>query len=278
MRKLLYLCLAVLLTLGCTKDKVVTSPCDFQISLDWVKGSRVQFTITPSNSNATYTYGLLPNLYEQFNLSDSEKIDWQLQWMQDVYDWQVSQGKEVSYADMFCYKGARTIRNSDLEPDTDWQLLVFQINPLTREAIGPLYIRQFRTPPVPQIDLTFTIQHKDNVFRILPSDKTVTWFWEYEREDRVQDVFGSPFFFYYSVIGLYDEYGFLEHALCIGDDEWVLPQDDRSIKEGIVYNMIMSGCTTDGEICSEVLYANFIYEDGKVSFFYSDVPVEPIPD
>ena len=69
---------------------------------------------------------------------------------------------------------------------------------------------------------------------------------------------------------------FLEHNLSVGDDEWVLPRDDRSIKEGVKYVMVLSACTADGEICSEVLSATFIYQDGKVSFPYAEFPVEPL--
>lgn len=278
MRKLLYLCLAGLLALGCAKEKIVTTPCDFQVDLDWVKGSRVQFTITPSNSNATYTYGLLSENYSQFDMSDSEKIDWQMMWMQLDYESQPGKDEGATFADRYCYKGPRTIRCTSIEPDTNWQLLVFQINPETKEAIGPLYTLPFHTPAVPQVNLSFTIQYKDNMFRILPSDKTVTWFWEYETEDKIEDVYDMPFFFYYEIIGMYEEYGFLKYNLSVGDDEWYFPDYDPSIKEGVKYNMVMSACTEDGEICSDVCYADFIFQDGKISFTYADCPVVPITE
>ena len=126
--------------------------------------------------------------------------------------------------------------------------------------------------------MSFKIVCSGNRFTIIPSDLERTWFWEYESEEKLMDVYETPFFFYYSIIDMYDQYDVLDHLLSKGVDTWTLPEDDRSIKEGIVYNMVMSACYTDGEICSEVLYANFIYQDGKVSFPYSDVPVEPIPE
>lgn len=278
MRKLLYLCLAGLLALGCTKDKIVTTPCDFQVNVDWVKGSRVQFTITPSNPNATYTYGLLSENYSQFDMSDREKIDWQLLYMNLDYESHVGEDDSASFADRYCYKGARTIKCTAIEPDTNWQLLVFQINPETHEAIGSLYTVPFRTKAVPQVELTFTIQYKDNFFRILPSDKNVTWFWEYETEEKIEDVYVMPFFFYYEIIGMYEEYGFLQYNLSVGDDEWIFPDYDPSIKEGVKYNMVLSACTEDGEICSEVYYADFVYQDGKVTFSSTDFPVVPLAE
>lgn len=39
--------------------------------------------------------------------------------------------------------------------------------------------------------------------------------------------------------------------------------------------MMMSACT-EGEISSVVYYVDFIYENGKIQFVKSDVPIEPL--
>lgn len=269
MRKLLYICLAGLLVLGCSKDKPVTTPCGFDLKVDWVKGSRAQFTITPDNSNARYCYGVIAADHPLYNQSDAEIIQFQMDWMNSDYANLGKEGKtDGDFLDMFCYKGVRTVKSILLPPDIDHKLLVFQVNSQTCELVGPIHSIVFHTQHVPEVELTFTIESQDNMFRILPSDKSVTWFWEYEREDRIYDVYEDAYYFYYDIIDLYDEYGFLEHNLSIGDDEWVLPRDDRSIREGVKYIMMMSACTADGEICSDVTYAEFVYQDGKVSFTF----------
>ena len=276
MRKLLYLCLTGLLALGCAKEKMATTPCGFHLQVDWVKGSRAQFTVTPENPNARYCYGVIAADHPLYNRSDAEIIQYQMDWMNSDYANLRKEGKvQGEFEDLFCYKGTRSIKSKLMPPDLDHKLLVFQVNPETDQNIGPLHTVTFHTQPIPEVELSFTIQYKNNMFRILPSDKNVTWFWEYEREDKIEDVYEDPYFFYYDILDMYDEYGFLEHSLITGDDEWVLPQDDRSIKEGVTYIMVLSACTADGEICSDVSYATFVYQDGKITFPYADFPVEP---
>ena len=272
MRKVLVLFVAIVLLAGCTKDKAVTEPCGFTIKLDWVKGSRAQFTVTPGNPGACYAYGIMAEeIYER--LSEQEVIDIQLDWMRNRYETESGQKASVSsFADMFCYKGERTVRLTQLSAGTI-RFLVFQMNPQTREVTGPLYNVKFEVPPVPKADMQFHIRCSGNKFTIIPSDMQRTWFWEYESEDKLRDVYGSPYFFYYSIIDMYLQYDFLQNLLEVGEAEWVLPQDDRSIKTNITYTMAVSGCA-DGEITSDVYYADFVYHQGMVQFIYSDMPVE----
>lgn len=276
MRKLLYLCLTGLLALGCTKEKLATEPCDFQLKMDWVKGTRAQFTITPSDPNACYAYGTLLADNPLYDETDEEIINFQLEWMDSEYAELRKDGVvEGDFVDLFCFIGSRTLQCKLLPPDVDQKLLVFQIHPETHTVLGPLHKLEFRTKPVRDQEINFTIQHKDNMFRILPSDKEMTWFCEYEKDAKIEDVYGAPYYFFYDIICMYEDYGFLENRLLRGDVEWVLPQDDRSIQEGVLYEMMMSACT-DGEISSVVYYVDFIYENGKIQFVKSDVPIEPL--
>ena len=277
MRKLLYICMAGLLTLGCTKDKLVTTPCGFSIQTGWVKGSRAQFTVTPEKKNAYYCYGVMAADHPLYHQSDEEIIQFQLDWMNSDYANLRKEGKtDGDFLDMFCFQGTRTIKSYLLPPDMDHKLMVFQVNPQTCQLIGPIQSTVFHTDPVPEVELDFTIQYKDNMFRIVPSDKTVTWFWEYETEVKIDDVYSGPYYFYYNIIDMYDEYGFLTYNLSVGDAQWVLPQDDRSIKEGVRYVMALSACTADGEISSDVSYATFVYQNGELSFSSSDCAIEPL--
>ncbi len=270
------LCLAVLLLMaGCSKEKTVTEPCSFKISIDKVKGTKVQFTVTPENPDASYVYGVMRKDKDDYMYTweDSQVIDWQLGWMKDTYD-ELKEGDEPLYpfGDLFCYHGTRTIKQTTLSSGVDWELLIFQVNPETREAIGPLYRTEFSTLPVPKADMDFTIHCAGDRFTIVPSDMDRSWFWEYETDSRIEDVYDSSYFFFYDIIDLYDEYDFLDHLLCKGRQEWVLSRDDRSIKEGVPYTLCMSGCA-GGEITSDVQYAYFVYKDGKISFTSEDAAI-----
>lgn len=274
MRKLLILCVAAMLVAGCSKETVVNTPCNFKLTVDWVKGSRAQFTISPENRNACYVYCVMSYDHPLYNSSDEEIIKFQLDWMHSDYANARYEGTiDGDFVDMFCYKGTRTVKSRLMSPDCDHKLLVFQIDPESLEAIGPLHMAVFHTSPVPEVDIHFTIQCKGNSFCILPSDHSLTWFWEYEASDRITDVYGSPYFFYYEILDMYDEYDFLSGILSQGPERWTLPDDDPSIKEGVPYVMSVSGCSADGEITSLVYYATFVYQGGQIEFVYSDMPL-----
>ena len=275
MRKTVLALMAVLLTLGCSKDKISTRPCRFDLQVDWVKGSRAQITITPEDPAACYVCGLMYDRQIQDNLSDKEQMAAQLQWMEHAFQSALEQHPDATFQDMFCYKGVRSIRETQLSPDIDYRLVVFQVNPATHEAIGDvLYSADFHTRPIPESDCTFRIQYSGSTLRILPSNQD-TWFWEYDLASRLTGVYGSPYFFYYSIIDMYDQYGFLDYNLCQGPAEWVFPRDDRSIREDEPYTLALSGCADD-EITTPVYYADFILRNGQLEFLYSDIPAEQI--
>ena len=267
--------MAILLMGACTKEKAVsTKPCEFEITIDWVKGSKVQFTVTPDNPNAAYAYGIIAEDDVLDTSSDSQFMEWQLGWMKESYDALEADGiPHSSFLDLFCYKGTRTIRNIRLSTGKDWLLMLFQVNPETQEAIGPLYKIPFSTPPVEMMEMSFEILAQGERFTIVPSDLDRTWFWEYEATEKIEEVYGNPYFFFYEIIDMYEQYDFLDNLLCQGVERWILPSDDPSIKEDVSYTMSLSGCGWDGEITSDVYYVEFIWHQGRVQFTYSDIPI-----
>ena len=275
MRKLVFACMALLVMSACMKEKAaITTPCNFDIKIDWVKGSKVQFTVTPENPNAAYAYGLLLADDVLSTWSDSQFVEWQLGWMKDSYEGMEADGVPHStFQDIFCYKGTRTIRNVLLSSGMDWLLMLFQVNPETQEAIGPLYRVPFSTLPVEMKEMSFEILAQGDRFTIVPSDMERTWFWEYETADKIEEIYGNPYFFYYEIIDMYEQYDFLDNLLCQGVKRWILPSDDPSIKEDVSYTMSLSGCGWDGEITSDLYYVDFIWHQGRVQFTFSDIPI-----
>ena len=277
MRKLLYISLTALLTLACAKDIPVTEPCNYDIKLDWVKGSKIRFTVTPDNQGAFYCYGLLSANQEQASWPDSRILEWQIGLMRELVEIrQKEDGFVASLTDMFCFKGTRTYTITRLADDSDFILLLFQINPLSLEPVGSLYRVPFKTRTIPDKNLTFTIRPHGSGFTITPSDLTRTWFWEYETEERIFYAYGSPYSFYYEIMNMYEEYNFLENMLSRGEDDWDFERgDDNSIKEGVRYTLVAAGCE-DGDFTSDLHFASFEYKDGVVTFYENeetDIPI-----
>lgn len=277
MRKLVFAWMAAVLALGCTKEKIATEPCRFDITVDLVTGSKIQATITPEDENACYLFSFLSSDQPQYDWNDAELTDFQLGWMEDMYQNVQESGGVSSFLDMFGYKGPRTIRSLQFHDDMDYRLTVIQINPETREAVGPVHRVDSHTKPIKKTDITFRIQYGGDLLRIIPSNDSDTWFWEYEKESLIIGTYSTPYFFFYSVIDMYEQYGFLENQICKGPEEWKLTRDDHSFKPDTVYTLCLSGCE-DGEITSEVYYLDFIYQNGQISFLAvpESVLLEPL--
>lgn len=272
-----FLGLAILVAaLGCSKQDMANTPCDFKITIDEVRATKIKFTITPDNDYATYVYGIIPDAEPMNTWTDKELMDWQLKWMEDTYT-HYEQVEELvgTFSDIFCYHGQRQNKDLLLTPDSDYYLLVYQIDTEKRIPIGSLYRRAFRTKHIETQDITFKIQCQGDYIRIVPSNPGSEWFWEYETDERIRKVYGDNYTFFYAILDMYDEYDFLDNLVCHGDEEWVFSRDDPSIMEDTEYTLAISGCA-EGEINSEVYYASFFIRNGEVVFdeHQSDIPIE----
>ena len=259
--------LLALVALGCNKDRPVTTPCGFDVSVDKVKGSKVEFTITPDNPNASYIYGLASENQDQFIWDGEKLIAWELGWMGAMYNSKESLEPAIgTFIDMFGYKGPRKFKSSRLVTGIQYRLYVIQIDPTTEKAIGPLHEVIFQTKAIPEVNLEFTLVCVGDKLSILPSDKQETWFWEYEMNYRIEDVYGDADTFFYYIIDMYENYGFLDQLLCRGNAEWVFSRDDRSLKEGYDYTLAIAGCA-DGELTTPIHYAYFSCDkEGRIHF------------
>ena len=129
MRKLaFYACLALTLLLaGCVKEKIVTQPCNFTLKINEVRGSKVKFTVTPDNPDATYVFGVMLYEEETAGWPDEKLIEWQLDWMKNSYKEYSAQTQPCgSFADMYCYKGERSIKNTKLSQGTEYLIIILE--------------------------------------------------------------------------------------------------------------------------------------------------------
>ena len=272
--------LLAIIALGCTKDRPVVKPCNFEVSIDKVTGSKVEFTITPDKPNACYIYGVLTENYDQFAWTDEELVEWELSWRKSSYGKEESHDPAIgTFIDMYGYKGPRKFRTTRLTPDLKYKLYVFQVNPKTNEPVGKLYSTIFQTKAVPQVNLQFTIYCMGDELHIEPSDNEHSWFWEYERNDRIEEVYGDAYTFFYHIIDMYQSYDFLDNLLCRGAEDWVFSRDDPSLRDGCDYTLAIAGCE-DGELTTDVYFATFSAQKGRIWFDEnnSDIPIVVITE
>ena len=274
MRKFVIACMALAMMAGCSKEKLLTEPCSFDIKVNWERGSRVQITVTPANDFAYYSYGvMMEEDYQRY--TESEVLDIQLEWMYNGYFYYT--GDDVpscSFTDMYFFQGERSLRLTPLEPGTDYRFLVFQINPETNKPIGSIHQVPFHTAPVDKSPMNFKLECSGTTFTIIPEDQERTYFWDYELDDTIFELYWTPAYFFTSLIDMYDQYDFLDHLISMGTEEWELPVDDRSIREDEPYTLAISGCDYGGEITSDIYYADFVYHQGYIMFGDADFPIE----
>ena len=254
---------------ACGKEKVVTTPCDFKVSLDEVKGSKVTFTIDPGNKDACYTFAVAPKgsfAGSTHVLSDEELMEKMVADMESSFMGFEKEGGAIgSFAGAFCYRGERTITKTGLDPDRDYLIVVFQVNPETRKSIGILYKTEFHTKEVEMVSVSFIIECLVDTITIIPSDDETTWFWEYELSEKIEEKYGSTYDFFYSIVDMYEKYGFLKNLLNRGHAEWTFSKDDPSFREGETYSLAIAGCK-DGEFTSYVSSIDFSFHDGGLYF------------
>ena len=268
--------LLTIAVLGCEKEKIVTAPCGFDVSVDSVKGSKVTFTITPGNRNACYVFDVVTKGFAStYMVTDEEWVEDMIDWMESIYSEYTDDGNVAigSFADMFCYRGARTLTRTNLQSNLDYQVVVLQINPATHEPIGPLYKTDFHTKSVETNYMTFHIEYLKDLIHIFPSDEKKTWFWEYELKQKIKDNYGDRYNFFYSIIDMYSKYGFLENLLNSGYAEWSFTNDDPSLRDGEIYTLAIAGCE-DGELTSDVYYIDFYRSRGELHFDVQNSNIE----
>ena len=255
--------LGLLLCSCASKEQLASMKSDFDIQIKEVKGTKVRFSITPENEYAYYVYGVINEDTPQFDASDADLIEEQLNILNDMYDIYLHEGQvSVSFTDVFCFRGPHELTSVDLSPGKDHLLLVFQIDPKTQKSIGELHKVPFRTKDIDYTDLSFDFEWCGDTLRIYPSKNDVAYFWDYENTQVIDNEYGSPYHYYYSLVDMYEKYGFMDSLTDKGMTEWVFPRDDKSLMEGEQCDMILAAYG-DGEIRSKATILRFTWRKGR---------------
>lgn len=254
---------ALLLLGGCTaKEVLITEPVSLDLKIEQVKGSKIVFTVTPGNPDACYAVSVLPANLAEYDMPDREMALYLLSIGADTFRNRKKGGAyEGSFADMWCFRGTRTHRATRLDSDTDHRLLVFQVNPSTQTLIGDVIGLTVRTKPVQMRELSFSYKLNGHVLTITPSDPELPYYWDYDRESRVYDNYNWPYGYFYSLVDMYDQYGFVDKVYSQGPEDYDFSGD--WLKDGETY-LLTAGACEDGEITSRVSALTLLYKDGKM--------------
>lgn len=270
MRKILFIA-SILLLAGCasTKDKFSPDACSFDIKITEVKGTRVKFTITPQDEYACYAFGILNSYDPSFNEPAKTLAENQIGWMNERYDMMSSDGEySGSFMDMFCYRGPRSLSKDNLSSDTEHKLIIMQVNPETHSIIGEPVVVQFRTKQVlKNTSLTFDIRFEDDKVIIVPSDLNVTYCWDYENKELIENRYITPNQYFRRLIYMYEDYEFMDNILSKGRDEWEFSAEDPDMVEGETCTLVVAGYE-NGEINTDLTILDFIYHKGNITPLY----------
>jgi hypothetical protein len=261
MRKVLIV-LCVLLLAGCTaKEVIVTKAVNLSLKIEEVKGTKVIFTITSDNPDAYYSY----TLWHDPNTSDALLLEYLTDVAEQDYTIKTENGavQVASFADLNAFRGSRTLRATRLTPDTDYKVLVFQINPTTHEPIGKILSEVIHTKAVKNTPMKFDFFFEGKTVTVVPSDPARTYYWEYNNLRLMYDNFNWSYGWYYSLVDMYEQYGFMGNLLSKGKVVYDASRDH--FEEGEVYSAI-AAAYEGGEQTSDYVECLFKYENGKLVF------------
>ena len=260
-RLILLSTLCLPLVLGCNpKEKIAKTPCDFEIRVDDIAGTRAVATINPSDENACYYWTILYGVEDAYTYSSSELVKYVIDGLDKLYDGLYASDSEnlASFKDVFCYKGSRTFPLDFLLADSRHRLVVVQMDPDTRQPIGLAHTCEFNTRDVPFQDIDFNITFRGDVLTIVPSDPDRTYYWDYENSQVIRDLYTRMGMYFYSLVYLYQDYGFMDHLTDKGTCQWVFSEEDHSLVEGEQCTLVLAGY--DGkDINSDLTMVEFVY-------------------
>lgn len=255
-RILSILVLSLLLFAGCQKEEL--RPTEIKVKVETVTGTRVRFTVAPANPHAYYSYILVNANDERYNKPLAEICKEEIDLMEDAY----AVFDDANFLDIFFYRGSRQFNSGALYDDMDYKLIVFQINPKTHDLIGDPISTSIHTKPVPMHDLHFEISSEGDVISITPSDDNLSYVWQYEESDMIYHQYGAATSYLYSVVGMYQEYGFLDYYYFTGPSELDLLHENN-MEDGTQYTLVICGCE-EGELTSVSTIVKFIYHPGNI--------------
>ena len=242
-----------------------TQPVSFEVNIQDLRSSKALISVKPSTYDAYYMCGIVNEDMEYyFNMTPEELARFQLDFSFEMWDNGEEIPSNISFTDVYCYRGNFESKYTYLYPDMDYKFIAFQVNPDTREVIGTPASKVFHTKPLERSDITFTFSFDTDKLTVTPSNND-PYYWDYVLTDLLDDEYADAHLFFYYLVDLYEDYGFMDmpENIAKGVNEWVFSRDDsEELLEGQRYTIVASGYNY-GEINSDLTVAEFIYHSDK---------------
>lgn len=265
MRKIILLAACLLTLAACSKEQLSSRPCEFGVEITELKGDKIRFTINPSNPEAYYAYKLEPDYWDPYYMTGEELLREEMEQLITRYNmFDLDKKPNVDFADAFCYQDEAELVELFLDRRTNYKLVVFQVNPWKQEGLGTPTEVYFRTPDIEFVDLNFALEFEGDVLRIHPSDPSVTYYWDYEDVEIIENEYNTPINYYHTLIDMFEQYGFMDTLVSLGDEEWNFPLDDPTVPTDKEWYLILASYQ-NGEINSEETIVKFTWNPGTSS-------------
>ena len=262
--KYLILSLVVLLAACTAKDTMVTTPVDIGFKIDRIKSGKVYITVTCPNPDAYYFCKVRYLDPEGPVKSDREMALENIELAKLNYEVRKeNMDIHARLIDLSAYRGSRSIKNTELSGGNTYRILLFQVNPEDLSIIGEVKGETFQTPRVEMKDMDFTFATEGNQLLVMPSDSDCTYYWDFEREDRIYDDYMSPEGYFYGVVDMYEDYGFMGNVLLRGPAQYDLSK--TQLREGETYLVIAAAYDMQQEeITSRCIVSEFFCQGGQL--------------
>lgn len=268
MKRILYVLAFVALLASCNKEAIYTTrPCRIDINLEQknVTASYAIAEFTPQNVSTYYYADVVP--MERFKGIKDEQRFMQLcvdSLYRDYINWRYEYlVKSEKYIANFanhclCY-GSDSRYFKDLNPENDYVLFAFCVNPETNQPIGQLYSLPFRTSVLKRSDMTFQVmflEREDGTYvSVVPSDDDENFVWEWEDKDYFSENKITVEEYAEYLKKTYKEYGMGEYMYSKGSQSYKCQPGD--LEDGHEYIVLAIGY--DGEWTTKVFTHEFSY-------------------
>ncbi|MBQ9440612.1 MAG: hypothetical protein IJU35_08550 [Paludibacteraceae bacterium] len=264
--KYLSLSLIILMCASCKDDndkQAYNLPSTFSVQFDTIRATLVKATVIPSNPKAYYLIDMFFDQYDDngqlIHYTDQDLFELEKDIMKNMYELHLEQDPNADFADIFLYQGKRSLSFDWLAENTDYEYVILQVNPTTREPFNQIKRVRFHTAKIDSSDVKFNISYSGTNIKITPSnsDPYITLI---DRFDYVYEHENLPDDFTLRSVRMYEDYDFVNALTKSGEKVINLDEGVSGMIDGEKYVLLVFGY--NGEINTELTVSHFVYHRG----------------
>lgn len=248
---------------ACDKNKPGTKDVTFNIEVSDITQNSATVKVTPSNNDVLYYFDLVKANYFAEYASDAEFVkDYFYNYWDEMIEYYNKNGYTMSYDSIGFSKGVDSYHFSQLQPDTVYYAIAFQVDTTKKELIGSLAKTNFNTLQVQKVNLSFSVSFNDTAVFFTPSIDNALYFATLMDKDTLNtyyksvDAFWAEYIDYVDYqISMYAQYGYnLTYDDLAMDGDIYIHLD--SIAPATTYTFIAQG-VKDGVFNSDIISTDF---------------------